>query len=588
MNSNVNIDPRRCSNLVELLQQRASQQPTNLAYTFLTDGEVKEISLTYQQLDQQAKVIAARIRQQQAMGDRAILLYLPGLDFITAFFGCLYAGVIAVPINPPRRNEETSKLERILTDAETNLVLTTTSLWAVQEHQFRQHPKLSTIQWLTTDNLSIALADSWQKQCIDSQTIAFLQYTSGSISTPKGVILTHGNLLANQHIIKTAFGHTDTVLVVGWLPLFHDMGLIGNMLQPLYLGTRCIFMSPVHFLQKPFRWLQAISHFRATTSGGPNFAYDLCMRKITPDQRQNLDLSSWDLAFIGAEPIRSETLQQFATLFAPCGFRQEAFYPCYGLAEATLFVTGGFKDRFPTINRVDSTALTENYAVPALDKQQREHEFVGCGQPWSDTDVKIVDPNSHMPCQNGQVGEIWVSGYSIAVGYWGRTEQTAQVFQAYIADSKTGPFLRTGDLGFWQHGELFVTGRLKDIIIIRGRNYYPQDIELTATESHPALKKDCGIAFTVERKGIERLVLVHEVERSYLRKLNIKEVIANIRRHVVTEHALQVHTAILIEPGSIPRTSSGKLRRQICRAEFIAGSLRVIPDRDNESHNHKK
>jgi acyl-CoA synthetase (AMP-forming)/AMP-acid ligase II len=585
----MNINPRNCSTLPELLQQRAIFQPSVVAYTFLMDGESKQIDITYAQLDRQARMIAAQLQQNQTVGDRAILLYPPGLEFISAFFGCLYAGVIAIPSNPPRRNEKNSRLEKILADAQTNLVLTTASFFEARSAQLEHPSELATIQWLITAYLPCDLSTKWQKPLLDSKTIAFLQYTSGSTGSPKGVILNHENLLSNQRIIASAFGHTESSVVVGWLPLFHDMGLIGNMLQPLYLGTRCIFMSPVDFLQQPYRWLKAVSEFKATTSGGPNFGYDLCTRKITQEQKKNLDLSTWDVAFVGAEPVRTETVRKFALTFAPYGFREEAFYPCYGLAETTLFVTGGLKTKIPVISCIDGVALEENRIIPADGKQKGDREIVSCGQPWLDTKVLVVDPHKLIPCPDQHVGEIWVSGSSVAQGYWQCPDETQKTFHAHlIDDANAGSFLRTGDLGFWQNGELFITGRLKDTIIIRGRNYYPQDIELIAADSHPALKKGFGASFSIEEKGEERLVLVHEVERSFLRKINTKEVIESVRRNIVEQQALQVYVVALVEPGSIPITSSGKLRRQACRNEFLAGNLRLVSGHSNPAPSNKK
>ncbi|MHC5821914.1 MAG: fatty acyl-AMP ligase, partial [Nostoc sp.] len=345
--------------------------------------------------------------------------------------------------------------------------------------------------------------------------------------------------------------------------------------QPLYLGIPSILMSPVAFLQKPFSWLQAISRYKATTSGGPDFAYDLCVRKITPEQLSSLDLSSWEVAFNGAEPVRAETLELFASYFAPCGFRREAFYPCYGMAEATLFVSGGLKTASPVLYQVEGAALEENRVV-AAESGEESKTIVGCGCTWLDEKIAIVDRESLTQCPPGKVGEIWVSGSSVAGGYWNRPEKTAETFQGYLADTGEGPFLCTGDLGFVQDGELFVTGRLKDVIIIRGQNHYPQDIELTVQKSHPALRSHCGAAIAVEQKGQQRLVVIQEVERTYLRRLDIQEVVGNITEAVVDNHGLQVYATVLIKPGSIPKTSSGKIQRHACRRGFLDGSLNVV------------
>ncbi|MEH1767559.1 fatty acyl-AMP ligase [Nostoc sp.] len=563
------------STLIDLLSYRAKNQPEKTAYIFLRDGETEENSLTYGELDLQARSLATHLQSLISPGDRALLLYPPGLEFISAFFGCLYAGVIAVPAYPPRANMNLLRLQAIVKDAQAKVVLTTKSLLTNLEGQLVEKPELATMRWLNTDCIDTNLSVNWQKPKLESDTLAFLQYTSGSTGTPKGVMITHGNLLSNQRSIKMGFGHTEKTIFVGWLPLFHDMGLIGNVLQPLYLGIPSILMSPVAFLQKPFSWLQAISRYKATTSGGPDFAYDLCVRKITPEQRSNLDLSSWEVAFNGAEPVRAETLELFANYFAPCGFRREAFYPCYGMAEATLFVSGGLKTASPVLYQVEGAALEENRVV-ATESGEGTKTIVGCGRTWLDEKIVIVDRQSLTLCPPGKVGEIWVSGSSVAGGYWNRPEQTEETFQGYLADRREGPFLCTGDLGFVQDGELFVTGRIKDVIIIRGQNHYPQDIELTVQKSHPALRSHCGAAFTIEQKGQQRLFVVQEVERTYLRQLDIQEVVGNITEAVVDHHGLQVYATVLIKPGSIPKTSSGKIQRHACRRGFLDGSLNVV------------
>ncbi|MEH2057799.1 MAG: fatty acyl-AMP ligase [Nostoc sp.] len=562
------------SNLIELLSYRAKNQPEKTAYIFLRDGETEENRLTYGELDLQARSLASHLQSLVSPGERALLLYPPGLEFISAFFGCLYAGVIAVPAYPPRANMNLFRLQAIVKDAQAKVVLTTKSLLTNLEGQLVENPELATMRWLNSDYIDSNLSSNWQKPKLESDTLAFLQYTSGSTGTPKGVMITHGNLLCNQRSIKMGFGHTDKTIFAGWLPLFHDMGLIGNVLQPLYLGIPSILMSPVAFLQKPFSWLQAISRYKATTSGGPDFAYDLCVRKITPEQLSKLDLSSWEVAFNGAEPVRAETLELFANYFAPCGFRREAFYPCYGMAEATLFVSGGLKTASPVVYQVEGVALEENRVVAASGEGTKT--IVGCGRTWLDEKIAIVDRESLTQCPPGKVGEIWVSGSSVAAGYWNRPEQTGETFQGYLADTGERPFLCTGDLGFVQDGELFVTGRLKDVIIIRGQNHYPQDIELTVQKSHPALRSHCGAAFTVEQKGQQRLVVIQEVERTYLRRLDIQEVVGNITEAVVDNHGLQVYATVLIKPGSIPKTSSGKIQRHACRRGFLDGSLNVV------------
>jgi acyl-CoA synthetase (AMP-forming)/AMP-acid ligase II len=565
------------STLVDILQFRAQSQPDSTAYTFLQDGETQSISLTYRELDRKAQAIASQLQSMHLTASRALLLYPPGLEFIAAFFGCLYAAVVAVPAYPPRPNQNMSRLEAIVSDAEATVAMTTTALLANIKSRFAENAQFANLHWIGTDDITTDLSETWQKPEIHEKSLAFLQYTSGSTGTPKGVMVSHGNLLHNSALIQKSFGDTPSSRGVSWLPPYHDMGLIGGVIQPLYVGAPMILMPSLIFIQKPLRWLKAISHFKATTSGGPNFAYDLCIRKITPEQRASLDLSSWEIAFTGAEPIRAETIEQFARTFADCGFRKVAFHPCYGMAETTLIVTGSSKFYPPVVRYLDGVALEQNRVVSNVsDGEAITRAIVGCGQPLEQK-ILIVNPESLTQCPENQVGEIWVSGSSIAGGYWRRPEQTQQTFSAYLATGE-GPFLRTGDLGFLQDNELFVTGRSKDIIIIRGQNHYPQDIELTVEKSHAALRPSCGAAFTVEVKGEERLVVVQEVERNYLRKLNVNEVVGSICQSVAAEHSLQVYAAVLVKTGSIPKTSSGKIQRFACRSGFLTGTLNVVED----------
>ncbi len=564
--------------LVSILRERATYQPFKIAYTFLERGETEQCSLTYGQLDRKAREIAAILHKNQLEGERALLMYSPGIDFIVAFFACLYAGVIAVPIYPPRRNQSLDRLKAIIDDCQAKEVLTTSTIKNTLENSIIHYPELAALQWLATDNLPQRLNDhQFSPIALKKDDIAFLQYTSGSTGNPKGVMVTHGNLIHNERMVKQAFGHTDQTIFAGWLPLFHDMGLIGNVLQPLYLGIPCILMSPVDFLQKPYRWLKTISDYGATTSGGPNFAYDLCVNKITDEQIKTLDLSSWKVAFNGAEPVRAETLEAFAAKFAPCGFDKKAFYPCYGMAEATLFITGGIASDAPKLKTIDEKALEENKVVEVAKEQPNSRTLVSCGQEWLGQTVKIINPQTLTECDENQVGEIWVSGDSVARGYWQQPQKTQETFKAYLWNTQEGPFLRTGDLGFLSsEKELFVTGRLKDVIIIRGRNHYPQDIELTVEESHPALRPSCGAAFTIGDVGNEKLIIVQEVERTHLRKLNPEAVKKAIRQAVAKHHGLQVHEVMLIRTATIPKTSSGKIQRYRCKKQFLTQKLNSI------------
>ncbi|MDZ7969156.1 MAG: amino acid adenylation domain-containing protein [Nostoc sp. DedSLP03] len=580
--------PPQYATIVDILRDRSFKMQHTQAFTFLEDGETEELTLTYHELDRRSRAVAAQLQALGLSGERAILLYPPGLDYLIAFFGCLYAGVVAVPAYPPRNQRKTPRIQAISIDAQASIALTTTAMLPTLESILTPATKQGNFHWLTTDNIAQGIEDSWQEPTINADTLAFLQYTSGSTGTPKGVMLSHGNLLHNAAVTYQMMEHSPSSKFVSWLPVYHDMGLIGGILQPLYGGFSCILMSPTSFLQRPYRWLQAISRYKGTTSGGPNFAYELCVQRITKEQKETLDLSSWSVAFNGAEPVRQDTLEQFATTFAECGFRSEAFYPCYGMAEATLIVSGGVKTALAQITTVEKSALSQNQIVEATAQSQDIQSFVSCGESIPQQQILIVNPETLIPCSSAEVGEIWVSGPSVGQGYWNRKEETEQTFHAYLKDtilqqsthqnSKAGRgsdhFLRTGDLGFLHNGEVFITGRAKDLIIIRGRNLYPQDIELTAESSHPSLRYGGNAAFTIEVNNEEKLVVVQELE--FRAKPNLEEVISAIRQAVTEEHEVQVYAVVLIKPGSIPKTSSGKIQRRTTRTQFHNGELNVV------------
>ena len=575
MNKKLSKSPVHTDTLLELLVWRARHQTNQLLYTFLVDGDQEEARLTFGQLDRQARAIAAWLQQLGVTGERALLLYPPGLDYIAAFFGCLYAGVVAVPAYPPRLNRPTPRLQAIVADAEATVALTTSSIFSNIERRFEHTPDLAALRWLVTDNVPTSAAD-WREDMPAADTLAFLQYTSGSTSAPKGVMLSHANLLYNTQLISYGLNIHDETVGVFWLPPYHDMGLIGSILSPIYVGRPVVIMSPMAFLQYPLRWLQVITRYGGTVSGGPNFAYELCLNRITPEQRETLDLSRWETAFSGAEPIRRDTMERFAETFASCGFRPDVFYPCYGLAEATLMVSGGVKSGPLVVQTVERTALERNRVIKAAAGDKNAQTFVGCGQELLQQKIIIVDPDTLTKSQPDQVGEIWVSSPSIAQGYWRRPDETQYTFQAYLADTSEGPFMRTGDFGFIEDGELYITGRLKDLVIIRGRNHYPQDIELTVEQSHPALQPDAGAVFSVEVEGEERLVVVQEVKRQFVRNLPVDDIVTAIRQAVAENHELQTYAIVLIKTGSISKTSSGKIQRHVSRAEFLAGSLTVV------------
>ncbi|MGB8493200.1 MAG: fatty acyl-AMP ligase [Candidatus Acidiferrum sp.] len=581
------------STLVEILRWRALQQPEQRTYIYLVDGEAEGDDLTYAALDCQARSIGALLQSYRASGERALLLYPAGLEFIAAFFGCLYAGVIAVPLPPPNPAQPQRSLPRlraIISDAQPSLVLTTSAILSNTKGLFTQAPELQKLRWLATEKVTGSLAQEWRDPAVTSNTLALLQYTSGSTAEPKGVMISHGNLLHNSAYISRVFTLIPETVTVTWLPAFHDMGLTNGIIQPVYKGRPCYLMPPASFLMRPIRWLQAISRYKATISGGPNFAYELCSRRITPEQRETLDLSSWDVAYNGAEPVRADTMKRFVATFASCGFRPSAFHPCYGLAEATLLVSGGSlrDEMFCTIQ---VAAFEQNRVVEACAQHQNVRTLVGSGHALQDTKIVIAHPELLTACAPDEVGEIWVSGPSVTQGYWNRPEDTERACGAYLKDTGEGPFLRTQDLGFMKDGELFVTGRLKDLIIISGRKLYPQDIELTVEQSHPALRPACCAAFSVDGVGEERLIVAAEIEPRYQPAvckspggearahpngrlpLDVEVVVRAIRRAVAEEHDVRVHRVVLLRAGRIPKTTSGKVQRHACQVSFLEGTL---------------
>ena len=565
------------SNLVDAVRGWSEETPDARAFTFLTDGDIEEQPMTFAELDTRARAIAALLQSDTAPGERALLVFPAGLEYITAFLGCLYASVVPVPTYPPRRTQGVAKLEGIAADCEPKLALTSTRLREDLSLRFASSIPLGSVRCLDVD-VPIEEAARWRAPSLRAEDLAFLQYTSGSTAEPKGVMVTHGNLMHNERMIAEALETPGDSIGVSWLPVYHDMGLIGNVLQAMFLGGHCVLMSPHAFLQRPLRWLDAISRYGATTSGGPNFAYELSAAKVTDEQKRELDLSAWSLAFTGAEPIRAETLERFARAFEPCGFRKEAFYPCYGMAETTLFVSGGKRSAPPVIRELDADSIERHQAIPVASDDSKARALVGCGRPWMGQRIAIVDPETMKALPDGAIGEIWVSGESVARGYWGRPRQTEETFGARLRDSGEGPFLRTGDLGFLMDGELFVTGRLKDLIIIRGTNHYPQDIEQTLEECHEAIRTAGSAAFSIPVAGEERLVLVCEIERAYQRNAELETVVEAVRSAIAQHHQQKPHAIVLIRPGTLSKTSSGKIQRRRCREQFLSGDLQLVAE----------
>lgn len=563
------------TSLVELLQARALRHGERVFLRFLVDGEGEEETLTFTGLHAAARELATSLPAPLVPGSRAVLLYPPGLDFVRAFMACLHAGVVAVPAYPPdpRAPDATlARLRNIVRDCTPEALLASSSILEGASRLRETAPELESLPWVATDALPRHDRKADARPAVDSKTLAFLQYTSGSTGKPSGVLLHHGNVIANAEAIATSMGISDETVAVNWLPLYHDMGLIGNILAALYAGAETVLFSPLHFVQRPIRWLRAIHRFRATVCGGPNFAYELCLRRIREEDLRELDLRSLEVAYNGAEPVSADTLQRFAKVFGRCGFRPEAFYPCYGLAEATLLVAGASKEQRPTVQSFDRGLLEEGIVSPVPSCSEGARVLVGCGAPSAGQRVAIVEPESGREAAPDRVGEIWVAGPSVGQGYWGRPEETAARFGARL-DGEARNFLRTGDLGFFHEGELFVAGRIKDLIIVRGRNVHPHDVEATVAGAHPCLRPGCGAAFAVPSSEGEKVVVVQEVSPS---DEEPHELLSVIRRAVARTHEIELAAVALTVPRSVPKTSSGKVRRRACRSQFLAGELSVV------------
>jgi acyl-CoA synthetase (AMP-forming)/AMP-acid ligase II/acyl carrier protein len=567
-------------NLVDLLRRQAERWDTKVAFQFVHDSQTPlKTTVSYRELWTRAKAIAAELQGRLSPGERVLMAYPPGLEFIEAFFGCLLASVIPVPIAAPTRRRPQAQWEPICLSARPRLLLTATDLGAGQDWDELlgaarpQFDCLPDRAWLATDTIPSSQAQDWHPVTLDRDSLAFLQFTSGSTSAPKGVMVSHANLLTNLGQIQRAFGTSHNSRGVFWLPLHHDMGLIGGVLQPLFCGGFATLLAPAAFLQRPLLWLELISQTRASISGAPDFAYDLCARRSTAEQRSQLDLSCWEVAFTGAERIRATTVERFNAAFQEHGFRSTSWFPCYGLAESTLMVAGGPRGQEPLVVQVDSAALLNHQAV--LSSGEPSRTLVGSGVVLSPPDLLIVDPDRCEQLADEQMGEIWLSGPSVAAGYYAQEVATSSAFGARLSDGTRSSYLRTGDLGFLHRGQLFVTGRRKDVIILRGRNHYPDDLEQSLADAHPALRTGGCVAFAHESDEGERLVIVHELEPRQ-RTVESEEICAAIRRSIAAHHELEIDTIVLTKAGQIPRTSSGKPRRSACRDLLARGELQEV------------
>jgi acyl-CoA synthetase (AMP-forming)/AMP-acid ligase II len=580
-------DRPRLATFADVLRWRATEQPRATAFSWLAndaDNDGADVTLTYGELDRRARAVGALLLQEGPPGERALLLFAPGLDFVAALFGCLYAGWIAVPAYPPPLNQRLGRIQAVARDAQPAVALASSTLLDQVCARVSDDDRLAHLHWRTLEDAfassdpgavskDAGAADDWRPPRLEPNDLAVLQYTSGSTAAPRGVMLTHANLLHNAAQIEQRFGivnAADASRGVIWLPPYHDMGLVGGILEGVFGGFPIDLMAPVAFLQRPRRWLEAISRTRATISGGPNFAYDLCVERIPAVERAGLDLSSWRVAFNGSEPVREATLRRFAAAFGPCGFRTEAFYPCYGLAEATLMVAGGCASAPPIV-------LTQG-GDPAL---------VGCGHSIDGQQLLIVEPSTGRVCEPGQVGEVWVTGPSVAAGYWrqpGLTEEGfggtpsagAELGHRGDGDTSQRRYLRTGDLGFMRDRELFITGRLKAVLIMGGRNIQAEDVEATLAEGVAGARSGGLVALSVDTGGQERLVIVQEVSRTRHSEAELETLARSIRARVAAAHQLSVWAVALVRPGGVPRTSSGKVQRGACHTAFLNDQLQTV------------
>ncbi|MBF0521106.1 MAG: fatty acyl-AMP ligase [Nitrospirae bacterium] len=534
------------STLVDLLRFRVNKHPDRVAYTFLPDGEGNGISLTYAELDKKARSIAVELQRSYHRGSRAILAYPSGLDFICAFFGCVYAGIIAVPAYPPKRNQKLDRFKSIIDDSKPSVILSKSNIVNKIKPMYKEDLSLKDLPWVSTETISEDNAKDYWENLVNADDIVFLQYTSGSTAKPKGVMITHENIIYNELMLQSAINLSEDSIAVGWSPLFHDMGLIGQVLSPIYMGMRLYFMAPISFLQKPICWIKAVSDYKATVTLAPNFAYELCARQITDEQKQGLNLSHLKIALSGSEPVNSSTMDRFYEAFSPYGLKRETLYPAYGLAEVTLFATGGERGDLQVYKSLLTNELERNRVVLTGNEGNNGKGtkiLVGNGKPWLDEKIVIADPETNATKPVGEIGEILISGKNVAKGYWNNPEATKQTFQAYLSDTGDGPFLRTGDSGFIFNGSLFVTGRIKDMIIIRGQNYYPQDIEWTVDEisfdvngTRPIRVGACG-AFSTEVNGEEKLIVAIEVNSGYL--TGLRDILKD--RESIAGNACSVH-----------------------------------------------
>jgi acyl-CoA synthetase (AMP-forming)/AMP-acid ligase II len=578
---------RKSSSMVDIISNRAVVTPGHIVFRFLPEGIDEGESLSFEQLDTMSRSVASCLQQHGKKGDRVVLFFQPGIPYIISLFACFYAGMVAVPAYPPRRNRSSYRVFSIVENAGVSMCLTSQQVKKDIERNFASDFASQNLHWICYEDAIMHSAGLWNDPNLKGEELALLQYTSGSTGEPKGVMITHYQILYNSEYIRQSFGFSKQTIGMNWLPIYHDMGLIGTIMQAPYIGALSITMPPVAFLQDPLKWLKAISRFKVTTAGGPNFGFDHCLQKVPQHELSHLDLSSVETFFCGAEPVRAKTMQDFASYFAQAGARPEQLYPCYGMAETVLIVTGGNKLsplRFITIN---SKALARGIVEKIGEDQPEAITLTGCGHTWMDTKVRIVHPETYEAVPEGHTGEIWICGSGVTQGYWGRTEENLRTFGAQIHNEGSTSYFRSGDLGFMDGNELYITGRIKDLLIFRGVNYYPTDIEFAVQEAHASLRKNAGAAFSVMVHGEEQLIIAQEVERSAMHNLPQDELFSTIRQTLSEEFELSVYAILLLRPGSIPLTSSGKIQRRVTKYGYLTGELQSIAAWKKETGNEE-
>jgi acyl-CoA synthetase (AMP-forming)/AMP-acid ligase II len=560
----------------DLLNERVRQSEKDLCYTFLVGFEVRN-QWDYLSLYREAAKVGAHLRKIGSTGKRALLVYPQGPDFMAAFLACLSRNVVAVPVPAPETwnlLRTMPRLRAVAEDADAAFVLTTRKIFNMASASGNSLWDFEDTPWVVTDELEDGDNDLGAEP-IDATAPAYFQYTSGSTSSPSGVVITHQNLMHHLGALHKSCGYGGGVTVT-WMPHFHDYGLVQGLLQPLFSGDPCYFMSPLSFLKRPSHWLGAITKYGGTHSQAPNFAYEHCIRRTSPEERAGLNLSTWKAAGNAAEPINPEVLEKFIETFEPCGFQRAASAPAYGLAEATLLVSSTRLNTGPRVLELDANAVFDGRVTP-VGTGSVGRKVVSCGELVGDAKIVVVNPENLNKCRGDEIGEIWVSDPAVASGYWNQPTKSQEIFHAYLRDTGEGPWLRTGDLGFLQNGELFISGRLKDMIIIRGANYAPQDIEWVSQKCHPAVESAESVAFSLTIDGEESLGVVQELNRKdHPSNIEFEEVAAKIREQISLEFEIRAYAVALVRRNTIPKTSSGKIQRRACRAALLDGGLETL------------